>query len=67
MSRIAGHEFVSAIGGDICNCGMKWSRLLSTTQECINQEGYAHIGRLSAHEFSEIETERERVFSTLKM
>lgn len=66
MSRIAGHEFIRQIGGDVCRCGMRWDTLLSATMECVQQTGWACVGLLSFTEFQEIEAEKNRVFDTLK-
>lgn len=66
MNRIAGHTFIEQIGGSRCECGMRWSLLLSATNDCIGQEGWAHLGRLSALEYSEIDIEKTRVFDALK-
>ena len=62
---IAGHYLKETIGGRVCDCGMRWSYLLSATRDCINQPGWAHTGTLTEHEFSQIHDAKEALWATL--
>ena len=66
MKRIAGHDFYDTPGGCLCACGMRWGDLLAATEDCVDQEGWAHYGKLTSHEFGEILAEKNRVWESLK-
>jgi len=57
---IAGHLFT--IEGK-CSCGKRFADISGATQEHIGKEGWAHTRELNAAEFSEICTERDRIWA----
>lgn len=52
---IAGHMFHSGR----CSCGLAWVDIRNTDIDEVGQEGIAHTGRLSGHEFEQIREMRD--------
>ena len=51
---IAGHQFIYGR----CDCGLAWLDIRNTRQSDVGEEGIAHRGRLTEHEYEEIEAVR---------
>lgn len=63
MRIVAGHAFDDVNG--TCTCGKRFSDIASAGPEHVDQEHWAHSGRLSSYELSQITAERERLWRTL--
>jgi len=63
MTTIAGHTFVDKIGERVCrDCGKTWVYVAAATKQNIHQNGWAHSGTLTEHEYKQIDDERERLW-----
>lgn len=54
---IAGHQFDSHRR---CGCGRSWFDIRNTAEADIEQDGIAHHGKLTRHEWMQIVAERDR-------
>lgn len=48
----AGHTFSHGI----CSCGRRWIDIMHCDDACLEHDGYAHSGKLVAHELLSIRT-----------
>lgn len=68
MATIAGHRFGPdghcefSVADGTRSCGKTFADIASATKEDINKEGWAHTGKLSATEYQEIDTQREKIW-----
>jgi len=62
---IAGHTFYETPSGRLCHCGMKWTMLLTATEDAISQPDWAHNGLLARFEYDQIKDERDKLWQTL--
>ena len=54
---VAGHSFDE---NDICTCGRRWLDIMHVDMTYLDEEGWAHTGKLNAREINDIIAERTR-------